>query len=232
MAPRKAWMSWSSGKDSTVALHALRQDATVEVVSLLTTMNAEADRVAMHAVRRSLLELQADRLGLPVQVVEIPSPCPNEVYEATMAAALSAALAADVELVGFGDLFLADVRAYREATLAGSGITPVFPLWGRPTDVLAREMLAAGVRAVITCVDRAQLSAEHVGRAFDEQFLADLPAGVDPCGEHGEFHTFVWDGPGFRCPIDVELGDVVERQGFVFRDVLPVERQDSRMVIS
>jgi len=217
----RTWMSWSSGKDSTFALHAARQDEALDVVGLLCTVNAEADRVAMHAVRRTLLETQADRLGLPLHVVEIPSPCPNEVYEAQMAAAMSAAKADSVEHVLFGDLFLADVRAYRERALAGSGIVPLFPLWGRPTDLLAREMIETGVRAVITCVDPAQLAPEFAGRAFDERLLDELPAEVDPCGERGEFHSFVWDGPGFRSPIDIEVGDVVERDGFVFCDVRP-----------
>lgn len=217
-----AWVSWSSGKDSAFSLHAVRQDAAVDVVGLLTTLNRDADRVAMHAVRRELLEAQASRVGLPLHTVEIPSPCPNEVYEAEMAAAMAAATADGVSRVIFGDLFLADVRAYRERTLADTEVAPVFPLWGRPTDVLAAEMLESGVRAVITCVDPAQLPGEFVGRAFDQRLLADLPEGVDPCGERGEFHTFVWDAPGFRSPIDIEVGDVVERDGFVFCDVRPV----------
>ena len=217
----RAWMSWSSGKDSAYALQVAEASDAVEVVGLLTTMNADANRVAMHAVRRELLEAQAARLGLPLHSVEIPSPCPNELYQARMAGALATAGAAAVSQVIFGDLLLADVRAYREQALAGSGITPVFPLWQRPTGVLAREMLAAGVRAVITCVDPAQLPAEFIGRPFDEDLLADLPAGVDPCGENGEFHTFVWDAPGFPKPIPVEIGEVVKRDGFVFCDLRP-----------
>jgi uncharacterized protein (TIGR00290 family) len=213
-------MSWSSGKDSAFALHVARMECGLDSAGLLVTVNADADRVAMHAVRRSLLESQADRLDLPLHVVEIPSPCPNEVYEARMADALAAARGAGVDRVVFGDLFLEDVRAYREAHLAESGIAPVFPLWGRPTDILARRMLDAGMKAVLTCVDPAALPAEFAGRSFDESLLADLPEGVDPCGERGEFHTFVWDGPGFSSPIDIELGDVVTRDGFVFCDVL------------
>jgi uncharacterized protein (TIGR00290 family) len=216
-----AWMSWSSGKDSTLALHTARQELHVDVTALLVTVNAAADRVAMHAVRRSLLEAQADRLGLPLRVVEIPSPCPNDVYEARMATAMAEATAANVERMIFGDLFLADVRAYRERALAGSGISPLFPLWERPTDALAREMIAAGIRAVLTCVDPAQLDPAFAGRQFDEDLLADLPASVDPCGERGEFHTFVYDGPGFSSPVEVDVGEVVEREGFVFCDVLP-----------
>ncbi len=221
MPPARAWLSWSSGKDSAFALHTVHRDETVEAVGLLTTLNHDADRVAMHAVRRELVEAQAERLGLPLHPVEIPSPCPNAVYEERMAGALAAAVADGVDRVVFGDLFLADVRAYRERALADSGIAPSFPLWGRSTDELALEMIHAGVRAVLTCVDPAQLPAEFVGRAFDRDLLADLPDGVDPCGERGEFHTFVWDGPGFASPIGIAIGEVVERDGFVFCDVLP-----------
>lgn len=213
-------MSWSSGKDSTFALHVAATELGFDVGALLVTVNADADRVAMHAVRRSLLESQAQRLGLPLHIVEIPSSCPNEVYESRMATAVSTARDTEIDSIIFGDLFLEDVRAYRERNLAGSGVTPAFPLWGRPTDRLARDMLAAGVRAVLTCVDPAQLPAEFVGRSFDEALLKDLPSGVDPCGERGEFHTFAWDGPGFASPIDIELGEIVVRDGFVFCDVI------------
>jgi uncharacterized protein (TIGR00290 family) len=212
-------MSWSSGKDSAMALHAVRTQNDLDVTALLVTMNAEADRIAMHAVRRELLAAQAARLDLPVHVVDIPSPCPNDVYEAAMTGALAVARDAGVERMVFGDLFLEDVRDYRETRLTDTGITPVFPLWGRPTDRLARDMLGAGVRAVLTCIDPTVLDPELAGRAFDEALLAELPPGVDPCGERGEFHTFVWDGPGFRAPIDIEVGDVVERDGFVFCDL-------------
>jgi uncharacterized protein (TIGR00290 family) len=218
----RAWVSWSSGKDSAFALRAARRGEAGDVAGLLTTLNRDADRVAMHAVRRELVEAQAARLGLPLHTVEIPSPCPNEVYEAQMAAAVATAAAEGISQVVFGDLFLADVRAYRERALAGSGVDAVFPLWGRSTGALAAEMVEVGVQAVITCVDPAQLPAEFVGRSFDERLLADLPAGVDPCGERGEFHTFVWDAPGFASPIDVEVGEVVERDGFVFCDVRAV----------
>lgn len=218
---RRAWISWSSGKDSAFTLHVARQAGAVDIVGLLTTVNRDAGRVAMHAVRRELLDAQADRVGLPLHIVELPSPCPNEVYEEQMAAALATAAADGVERVAFGDLFLADVRAYRERAMAPSGVVPVFPLWQRATDRLAADMLAAGIRAVITCVDPAQLPAEFAGRSFDARLLADLPDGVDACGENGEFHTFVWDAPEFAAPIDVEIGEVVERDGFVFCDVLP-----------
>jgi uncharacterized protein (TIGR00290 family) len=213
-------MSWSSGKDSAMALHVARRELGIDVRSLLVTVNADADRVAMHAVRRELLDAQAQRLDLPAHIVDIPSPCPNDVYEAAMAQAVATARDAGVDQMIFGDLFLEDVRSYREDRLAGSGITPVFPLWQRPTDQLARDTLAAGVRAVLTCVDPRVIPAEFAGRAYDAVLLADLPPGIDPCGERGEFHTFVWDAPGFASPIDIELGEVVERDGFVFCDVV------------
>jgi uncharacterized protein (TIGR00290 family) len=212
-------MSWSSGKDSAMALHVARAEG-VDVVGLLTTVNANADRVAMHAVRRELLEAQARAVGLPLHVVEIPSPCPNDVYEAAMAGAVARARADGVGEMVFGDLFLADIRAYRESMLDGTGIAPRFPLWQRPTAALARDMLDVGIRAVVTCVDPKQAPRELAGRAFDADFLASLPGGVDPCGENGEFHTFVSDGPGFGSPIPVATGEIVERDGFVFADVL------------
>lgn len=215
-------MSWSSGKDSAFGLHVTRAAGQVDVVGLLTTVNTTANRVAMHAVRRVLLEAQAKSLGLPVHVVELPWPCPNEIYELRMNEAVDKATDGGVEHMVFGDLFLADIRAYREQQLAGTGISPVFPLWERPTDVLAREMLDAGVRAVVTCVDPSQAPAEIAGRWYDADLLAELPASVDPCGENGEFHTFVVDGPGFRYPLDVTVGDVVNRDGFVFADVVPM----------
>ncbi len=194
-------------------------DPGLDVVGLLVTVNAAANRVAMHAVRRTLLEAQAERLGLPLHVVEIPFPCPNDVYAEQMEAAMAHAAADGVRRMVFGDLYLEDVRAYREAALAATPIEPVFPLWRRPTTSLAHEMVDRGVRAVLTCVDPRVLPASFAGRTFDAALLADLPPGVDPCGENGEFHTFVWDGPGFSSPVDVTAGDVVERDGFVFCDV-------------
>jgi len=213
-------MSWSSGKDSALALAEAR-DSGVEVAGLLVTMNATSDRVAMHAVRRRLLEQQAAALRLPLHLVQLPWPCPNEDYERLMTEALDAARADGVDTIVFGDLFLADIRAYREQQLAGTGITPLFPLWDRPTPELARYMLDVGIDAVLTCVDPKQLPAAYAGRRFDLALLAELPAGVDPCGENGEFHTFVVDAPGFSAPLDVTVGEVVERDGFVFCDVLP-----------
>jgi uncharacterized protein (TIGR00290 family) len=222
MATRpKALVSWSSGKDSAWALHVLRQTGTHDIVGLVTTINSAADRVAMHAVRTSLLALQADAVGVPLWTVPIPSPCSNAEYDAAMARIIARAVENDVTAFAFGDLFLADIRSYREARLAGTGLVPLFPLWQRPTDALAREMLDAGLRATLTCVDPQKLPASFAGRAFGYELLADLPAGVDPCGENGEFHTCVHAGPMFRTDIAVRIGQTVERDGFVFADVFP-----------
>jgi uncharacterized protein (TIGR00290 family) len=218
-------LSWSSGKDSAHALHALRGRG-VDVVGLLTTLNVEAGRVAMHAVRRELLEAQAAAVGLPLRVVPIPSPCPNDVYEVAMAAALAQARADGVEAVAFGDLFLDDIRRYREQKMRGTGLLPLFPLWGEPTAALAAAMIDSGLRAILTCVDPKLLAPSFAGRAFDRSLLAELPAGVDPCGERGEFHSFAWDGPAFRRPVKVRPGEVVSRDGFVFADLLP-DRNDA-----
>jgi uncharacterized protein (TIGR00290 family) len=218
---RKVLLAWSSGKDSAWTLHALSSRSDVTVVGLLTTVNAAHDRVAMHAVRRALLEEQARAAGLPLWPVAIPHPCPNEAYEAAMEAALRRARDEGIGAVAFGDLFLEDVRRYRERQMAGSGLDLLFPLWGRPTAALAEEMLDGGLRAFLTCVDPRVLAPEFAGRAFDRALLAELPAGVDPCGENGEFHTFAWDGPMFARPVPVRRGDVVTREGFVFADLLP-----------
>ncbi len=213
-------MSWSSGKDSALALHRASTEGAVEVAGLLTTVDAGDERVAMHGVRRTLLEAQADRLGLPLHVVELPWPCPNDLYEERMATAVERARNDGVEVMVFGDLFLDDIRAYREASLAGTGISPAFPLWRQPTPDVARQLLDAGVRAVVTCVDLAQAPGELAGRWFDEALLCDLPGGVDPCGENGEFHTVVVDGPGFSHPIEVGVGGVTVRDGFARVDVV------------
>jgi uncharacterized protein (TIGR00290 family) len=221
MSRPKAWLAWSTGKDSAWALHMLRQAAKVDVVGLLTTVTSEFGRVSMHAVREELLDQQAEAVGLPCRKVRIPWPCSNEFYEREMMLALDAARAEGVEYVAFGDLFLADVRDYREKQLAGTGIEPLFPLWQRDTTQLAREMLDAGLRATVTCVDPRCLDRTFVGRSFDGAFLAKLPAGADPCGERGEFHTFVSAGPMLRRPVGVVVGEVVEREGFVFADLVP-----------
>jgi uncharacterized protein (TIGR00290 family) len=193
----------------------------VEVVGLLTTLNRRHDRVAMHAVRHTLLQAQARAAGLPLRVVSIPHPCPNDVYEAAMAEAMAEAIRAGVTGVAFGDLFLEDVRRYRERQMGPTGLRLFFPLWGRPTPELAREMIGGGLRARITCVDPRVLPASFAGRSFDPALLDDLPTGVDPCGENGEFHTFAWDGPMFGQPVRVRPGEVVHREGFVFADLLP-----------
>jgi uncharacterized protein (TIGR00290 family) len=216
-------LSWSSGKDSAWALHALRR-ADVPVVGLLTTINQAFDRVAMHAVRRSLLDAQARSIGIPLWPVPLPWPCSNEDYERIMADVCRQAKAEGIECVAFGDLFLPEVRAYRERQLEGTGLTPLFPLWELPTDALAREMLAGGLKARITCVDPKVLPPTFAGREFDQALLADLPAGVDPCGEKGEFHTFAYGGPMFQEPIPIASGEVVERDGFVFADLLLEEK--------
>ena len=221
MTLRRVLLSWSSGKDSAWTLHKLRQDPSVEVVGLMTTVNTTHDRVAMHSTRRAILEAQARAAGLPLHVIPLPWPCSNEVYESAMRDAVDAAIAGGVTHVAFGDLFLEDVRAYRVKQLAGTGLEPIFPIWLEPTPALARTIIDAGVEAYLTCVDPKKLPASFAGRRFDRALLDDLPREVDPCGENGEFHTCVVDGPMFRERIAVRAGDVVERDGFVFADLVP-----------
>lgn len=218
---KRVMLAWSSGKDSAWSLFELRRDPDIQVVGLLTTLNEQFDRVAMHAVRHELLKRQAEAAGLPLMTVGLPWPCSNEEYERRMAQACERMKADGVEAIAFGDLYLEDVRAYREKQLAGTGLTPLFPLWKRPTDELARTMIAGGQKARLTSVDPKQLRREFAGREFDLALLADLPAGVDPCGENGEFHSFVYESPAFSAPISVQSGEVVERDGFIFADVLP-----------
>ena len=220
-------LSWSSGKDSAWSLHILRQMPDVEVVGLLTTVNEVADRVAMHAVRSELLRAQAEAVGLPLHSVPIPWPCSNADYEAAMAGAIERAKSDRVTVMAFGDLFLQDIRTYRVEKLAGTGIDPLFPVWGIPTDRLAREMIAGGLRARLTCIDPKQLAAGFVGREFDAALLAELPQSVDPCGEQGEFHTFAHAGPMFRRPINIRTGEIVERDGFVFADLMRADPDNS-----
>ncbi|MCC6949294.1 MAG: adenine nucleotide alpha hydrolase [Bradyrhizobiaceae bacterium] len=217
----RALIAWSSGKDSAWALHAVRLAGEFEIVGALTTVTENFARVSMHGVREALLLAQLESTGLAAQVVRIPFPCPNETYEARMAAAMAQAKAAGVTHVVFGDLFLEDIRAYREAQLAKIGMQAVFPLWQRPTLALAREMLAAGVEGHLVSVDLGKLPASFAGRRFDASLLGELPDGIDPCGENGEFHTFVTAGPMLRKPIAVTVGETVERDSFAYADLLP-----------
>jgi uncharacterized protein (TIGR00290 family) len=219
MPKPRAWHCWSSGKDSAWALHVVRQQNEIEVVRLLTTVTGPYDRVSMHGVRVELLEAQAEAVGIPLHQVAIPAPCPDEVYREAMRQAVEEAKRQGVTQMVFGDLYLEDVRAYREKQLEGTGIAPVFPLWGRPTAELARAMIAAGLVAHVTCLDPKKIPRGLAGHRFDEAFLARLPEGVDPCAENGEFHTCASAGPMFRHPIPVALGETVQRDGFVFTDL-------------
>lgn len=215
----RALLSFSSGKDSAYALHVLREQDEVEVVGLFTTVNEAYDRVAMHAVRRDVLRAQAASIGLPLWEVDLPNPCSNEQYEARMRGLVERARAHGVEVMAFGDLFLEDIRRYREERLAGSGVRPIFPIFGRNTRELAETLIASGFSAVLTTVDPKKLPGELAGRRYDRRLLAELPEDVDPCGENGEFHTLVTHGPIFRVPIETEVGPRVERDGFVYCDV-------------
>jgi uncharacterized protein (TIGR00290 family) len=199
----------------------LRQRSDVEIAGLMTTVNELYQRVAIHAVRLELLQRQAEAVGLPLQVIDLPSPCTNSQYETAMKEFVGHSQQQGIECMAFGDLFLADIKEYREAKLSGTGITPLFPLWLTPTNELAKEMISSGLRAVVTCVDPRHLPASFAGRAFDEEFLFTLPERVDPCGERGEFHTFAFDGPMFIRPVAIEVGEIVEREGFVYADLLP-----------
>jgi uncharacterized protein (TIGR00290 family) len=221
----RTWLSWSTGKDSAWTLHVLRSRpawARVEVAGLLTTFSVH-DRVAMHAVRRGLARAQAAAAGVPLIEVELPAPCPNEVYEEVMAGVCARATAEGIEAMAFGDLYLDDVRAYRERQLARTPLAPIFPLWKSNTRALAGEMLDAGLRAILTAVDPRQVDGRFAGRSFDQALLDELPPGADPCGENGEFHTFACAGPMFARPIGVRAGEVVERDGFVFADLVATE---------
>jgi len=220
---RKTLLSWSSGKDSAWALHILRQRDDIEMVGLVTTFNEAFGRVAMHGVREELVEAQAAAIGLPLWSVPLPWPCSNDEYESRMRGLIERAKVAEVTCFAFGDLFLEDIRAYRERQMAGTGIEPVFPIWGTPDDtsLLARSMIDAGFRATLACIDPRHLDSSFAGREFDASLLADLPNGVDPCGERGEFHTFCHAGPIFDRPIPIQVGERVERDGFWFADLLP-----------
>jgi uncharacterized protein (TIGR00290 family) len=221
MSRPRVLLAWSSGKDSAWALKVLREAGEAELAGLLATVTAEHGRVSMHGVREELLEAQARAAGLALHKVRIPARCSNQDYEQAMRAACEEARAAGVTHVAFGDLLLEDVRAYREERTREAGLGALFPLWGQDTARLAREMIAGGLAARVTCLDPRALPRALAGSAFDADFLAALPPGADPCGENGEFHTFAWDGPMFRAPVPVQVGRTVEREGFLFTDLLP-----------
>ena len=221
---KKAWLSWSTGKDSAWALHQIQARGKYDVAGLFTTVNETFDRVAMHAVRRTLLEAQATAAGLPLRIIPLPWPCSNQQYEAIMVKTWTAAIDNAVEAIAFGDLFLQDVRQYRLDLLQGTGLEPIFPLWQSPTRTLAELMIRSGVQAKLTCVDPKRLDADFAGREFDMELLRDLPLNVDPCGENGEFHSFVYAGPMFAYPLQVAVGEVTERDGFVFADIVSMGR--------
>jgi uncharacterized protein (TIGR00290 family) len=218
-APIPTLVSWSSGKDSAWSLYTLQQNPAYQLAGLLTTLNTEFNRVAMHSTRREILEAQAEAAGLPLHVIPLPWPCSNEAYEAAMRTACDIAIASGIKAIAFGDLFLEDIRRYREERLSGTGLTPLFPVWKLDTDALLREMIDAGVKTRIVCIDPKKMPREFAGRDLDSEFLRDLPEGIDPCGENGEFHTCVYDGPMFRHAIRIESGEVVERDSFVFADI-------------
>ncbi|MCU1219880.1 MAG: ATP-binding protein [Candidatus Angelobacter sp.] len=218
---KKILLAWSSGKDSAWALYVLREQGQYEVAGLMTTFNAAFDRVAMHSTRRNLVEMQAEAAGVPLIAAPIPWPCSNADYELAMKRVCDQALAQGISAIAFGDLFLADVRAYRERQLKDTGLQPLFPLWELPTKALAQEMISTGLRAKLVCVDPRQISANFIGCDFDHKFLSEIPAGVDPCGENGEFHSFVHAGPMFSRDLAIVTGEKVERDGFWFCDVLP-----------
>jgi uncharacterized protein (TIGR00290 family) len=221
MTRKRTFLSWSSGKDSAWALHVLRQQSDLEIAGLFTTVNQIYQRIAIHGVRLELLQRQAEAVGLPLHIIDLPYPCSNSQYEKKMEEFIEQSKRQEIEYVAFGDLFLEDIKEYREAKLSGTGITPLFPLWQRPTDKLAKDMISGGLRALVTCVDPLQLPASFAGREFNEEFLLTLPDHVDPCGERGEFHTFALDGPMFIKPVAVELGEIIEREGFIYADLLP-----------
>jgi len=220
---KKTLLSWSSGKDSAWALHVLRQQQDIEVVGLFCTFNEKFERGAMHAVRNELIIQQAERIGLPLQLIPIPYPCSDAEYKTIMGNFIEQAKSQEIDSIAFGDLFLEGIRSYRETNLAETGIKPLFPLWGIPTNELSKEMVRGGLRAKITCIDPKHLPAEFAGHEYDNAFLEQIPDNVDPCGENGEFHSFVYDGPMFTSKVNVCVGETVTRDGFVYTDLLPEE---------
>jgi uncharacterized protein (TIGR00290 family) len=228
---RRTLMSWSSGKDSAWALLKLMQDPEIDLVGLFCTVNKEFKRVAMHSVRVELLQEQAKNIGLPLEIIEIPYPCSNDEYEYIMSQFTKRAKNDNIENFAFGDLFLKDVRNYREEKLKGTGINPIFPIWGTPTDKLSREIIDSGLRAVITCINPKQIDKEFIGREFDKSFLDSLPENIDPCGENGEFHSFDFDAPMFKEEIKIIVGDIVHRDDFIFADILPESSNKSFKIL-
>ena len=220
--PKKTLLSWSSGKDSAWALHLLRQDPAIDLVGLFTSMNQKYGRVSMHATRLEMLQCQAGSVGLPLQTISLPDPCTNEQYAAVMRNFVAEALANGVQCMAFGDLYLEDVRKYRESQLQGSGIEPLFPLWGMPVAQVVEQMLAVGLETYICCVDLKKLPAHFAGRKWSRDLIAEFPPGCDPCGENGEIHTVVVNGPMFREPIPVSVAATIERDGFAYADIIPL----------
>lgn len=218
---KRTLLSWSSGKDSAWALHVLRRQSDIDVVRLFSTVNQKFERVAMHAVRNELLQQQAESVGLPIQVIPIPDPCSNAEYENIMGEFIEQAKEQRIDCIAFGDLYLEDIRKYREEKLGGTGITPIFPLWGKDTEALSKEMLECGLRAIITCIDPRNMPADLAGKEYNASFLEQIPAGVDPCGENGEFHSFAFDGPMFKSAVNILVGETVSRDGFIFTDLIP-----------
>ncbi len=227
---KHGWLSWSTGKDSAWTLHTLRKEGKYEVTSLFTTITEKFSRVSMHGVRIDLLHAQADKVGLPLHIVKIPWPCSNKLYERAMESIWNKAIHSGVEMIAFGDLFLEDIRKYRIEQLNNTGLKPIFPLWEHPTRELAEAMVSSGLRATLTCVDPKQLAPHYAGKEYNSKLLANLPPSVDPCGENGEFHTFVHAGPMFSEPVRVRAGDVVTRSGFVYADLV-LEEENSKVVI-
>jgi len=221
MMKKKTLLSWSSGKDSAWALHVLRQQHDIEVVGLFCTFNKKFERGAMHAVRNELICQQAESIGLPLQLIPIPDPCSDSEYRVIMKNFIEQAKAQGIDCIAFGDLFLEEVRTYRETSLAETGITPLFPLWGIPSNELSKKMVNSGLRAIITCIDPKFLPADFAGHEYDNAFLEQIPDAIDPCGEKGEFHSFAYDGPMFKDKVNILKGKTVTREGFVFTDVLP-----------
>jgi len=223
MMKKKTLLSWSSGKDSAWALHVLRLQHDIEVVGLFCTFNKKFERGAMHAVRSELICQQAESIGLPLQLIPIPDPCSDSEYKRIMANFIEQVKSQGIDTIAFGDLFLEEIRSYREESLVGTGITPLFPIWGIPTNELSKEMINSGLRAKITCIDPKYLPAEFAGHEYDSTFLEQIPDAIDPCGEKGEFHSFAYDGPMFKNKLNISVGETVTRDGFVYTDLLPEE---------